>query len=959
MGGSGDGRGCFSTGNHPKSGRFPVNNLSKAPAIQTAGRSRAMTTQKKANEPIAQIKPVDNLPFGGTMNPGLWNKNSRFKRLGEAEADGGRRVGKGGYGIVFIGFDELRQERVAIKRQEADTAAAAREAATYTMLEAFPHQNLLRMHAMWTAVMLNTTYLYMAMELCTTSLWRCVCWGNPEQRPEWLTTEKTTNILLGVLRGGGFLHERGVVHGDLSMSNILITPDKLEVKIADFGAVTAHGWLAQDKLCVAYIRPPERIMGSLLITAAVDAWAVSINALALYTSQVPTATYTVDNQDDDHRTRHVLEAALQLLPTITEATWAGHSGLPLWEKHAPQVNRCASTNGLQAFVTKCYVYKADDEGPQKAVSFIAHGLKWDPISRPTMHEMEKNLLCLSGNGCQPTDETKNHGVKQGTVHQEEHQAQGKSGQHVQGENSQQVEKTATSASTKPAQRGQMLQEEPKANGNSSKRTDAIAEQTCGCSGNCGMQPCEKRSNRRRSDKNIKICTRKVHAGESLCRGCQCERMGCTNPKSKITKRWCQKHGKELMNQQFATHTSHGNFPSAANSLEFKVLLRTNYLHTYLNPDDNVAWQEVCQEFCTPQVGNLMVPEGVVACVLAHSIKWPCAQRKYLTFLRNRAQAAGLTAASLAGAYREVLQWADGKTMQAMHKVLSVAGRAHAQTGLAITATQLGFVSNNPDTCKEATVLHLGPNGKEYYLKPEGMTTSTEAIIEKYINAAQVANLRWPDAHTTLPQFASDVFDLMVKCHSEKVEGAGLIGGGVAAQRAHKGMPKRGVSDPGEPDHSGCQPKPGYTLQHVTRHFLIAADTLGIFNFDGLHYRDIASYLPDMTGQAECVRDWSLLFMKEECGLDPFFISCNLCFAHTLTKEEKHAVLTTPYCELYKPIGDAIVNQSDDESEPPNFFAFCRAVASRSTPAGHTSNTTKGDNRPDPPSSKRKRKDSDT
>ena len=69
---------------------------------------------------------VDNRSFSNSMAPAWWHTDDRFKRLGES--DGGRQA-RGGFGVVFIGFDALRQERVVIKRQAPDTSAAARETA--------------------------------------------------------------------------------------------------------------------------------------------------------------------------------------------------------------------------------------------------------------------------------------------------------------------------------------------------------------------------------------------------------------------------------------------------------------------------------------------------------------------------------------------------------------------------------------------------------------------------------------------------------------------------------------------------------------------------------------------------------------------------------------------------------------------------------------------------------------
>ena len=118
-------------------------------------------------------------------------------------------------------------------------------------------------------------------------MWKYIGVGNPCKRPKWLTVEKAKKNMLGVLRGAGHLHSLGVVHGDLSMSNVLVKKG-YDVRVADFGAVTGHTLLTDDKLCVSYIRPPEAILGSDTKGTGVDAWAMAVTALALSTGMVPT-----------------------------------------------------------------------------------------------------------------------------------------------------------------------------------------------------------------------------------------------------------------------------------------------------------------------------------------------------------------------------------------------------------------------------------------------------------------------------------------------------------------------------------------------------------------------------------------------------------------------------------------------------------------------------------------------
>ena len=165
------------------------------------------------------------------------------------------------------------------------------------------------------------------------------------------------------------------------------------------------------------------------------------------------------------------------------------------------------------------------------------------------------------------------------------------------------------------------------------------------------------------------------------------------------------HAEESQQHDFVAPKGPRDFPEGA-SLEWKVILRTNYLETHLDPEDNVAFQEVCGEFNTPEVGNRMDPYGVVVLVLAHALKWPPAVRHFQSTLRELIRTKGRRPKTLVDAFYNTVLWADKKTLQEMHRILSVAGRAHAVTGLAMTACQLGITSSeNPSgkTCKDDTL----------------------------------------------------------------------------------------------------------------------------------------------------------------------------------------------------------------------------------------------------------------
>ena len=180
----------------------------------------------------------------------------------------------------------------------------------------------------------------------------------------------------------------------------------------------------------------------------------------------------------------------------------------------------------------------------------------------------------------------------------------------------------------------------------------------------------------------------------------------------MTRRWCKSHARDFKEHDFATPKGPRAFPEES-TLAWKVLLRTNYLLELLDPDDNVAFQEICSEFNTPRVGEPMDPHGAVICLLANTIKCPPAIRFFQRSLREDVATGGPNAKSIVNAFYETVRWADGKPFTEMHAILSVAGRAHAVSGLDVSAGQLGILSGyKPEGC-QPTAIKLGPAGKTY------------------------------------------------------------------------------------------------------------------------------------------------------------------------------------------------------------------------------------------------------
>ena len=881
---------------------------------------------------MAGGRGVDNPTLMPAIEAAFWNQNRRFKRIGEG---GGGAVGHGGFGEVFQGFDELKQELVFIKRQKRETPQAASEMASYNMLEAFRHPNIIRMCGMWTGSFEARTYLYIAMEACCTTLWKYIRVGNPRPHWEFKRCGGQHKVLLDIVRAVGHLHAHGVTHGDVSLSNILLTAEGV-VRLADFGTVTSHTLLTQDKLCVAYIRPPEALLGSNQKGPPVDAWAVAICALALYTGSVPTSSHDLEgncNSKDDW----VFTAVARLLPPITNESFPDHQTLPRWYRLQDQLRYLKVHGTLAQYVAERHIPPPEECSSPLTVKLVEMGLDWNPQCRRSMQEMD-TVLCKRFDiqvpqGCQP---------------EQCHRGQGG-----------QPEEDSPGARTAPVTGKQSAGTRSEGANNQLETVNLEPKFMCACSGNCGLQPCTFRLNRKRHHDVAHICENRVRDKYGFCRSCQCEQESCAKQRQKQTKRWCASCARELSKSDFATAQGGRQFDED-DSVVWKVVLRLNHLYPHLDPDDNVAFQEACREFNEPKAGSLMDPLGIVILVIAHALKWPPVVRHFRSTLRDFIGRPSFVRASasihLVDAIYDAVQWADGKRLTAMHAALSVAGRCHALTGVAVAAGQLGIVSSIEPVGGEHAAISLGPAGKAYYLKPRAELAVCERVVQEYIQHATRAQLCWPDRGTSYEEFASKVSLLMVACHSVRIEGVGLTGGPAAVRdmKSRSSTPRVGC----QPQHSrgGKTVSPPYVVPHITRHFMIAADQLGVFDYGAVSYSDIEEHVPDVTNQAGKVANLTLARIKEKYGLDPFFISCHLCFASQFTEEDLRAVLDLPYASLYEPIGkwiySAFASGPPQDLYPPTLHSLLTALKPKSQSATIVKGEPGLEERAKPPKSKK-------
>jgi serine/threonine protein kinase len=199
------------------------------------------------------------------------------------------RVGAGGTAAVYRAQDLLRGGEVAVKilhetlagdeaiaalfRGEAHTAKRLRHA---NIVRAFDHAISGGMH-------------YIVMEYVPGPSLRALIANEAPLEPT-----RAIEITLQILEAAQFIHDQGVIHGDLKPGNVLLNPGGL-VKITDFGIaccaggnITATGSLFGT---VHYLAP-ERLRGA-EATKASDLYSIGIILYELLTGRLPIAGESV------------------------------------------------------------------------------------------------------------------------------------------------------------------------------------------------------------------------------------------------------------------------------------------------------------------------------------------------------------------------------------------------------------------------------------------------------------------------------------------------------------------------------------------------------------------------------------------------------------------------------------------------------------------------------------------
>ncbi|EGO19924.1 hypothetical protein SERLADRAFT_442739 [Serpula lacrymans var. lacrymans S7.9] len=183
----------------------------------------------------------------------------------------GKVIGEGAYGKVRLGTHRLTSTRVAIKQiPKAMSASLTREIHHHRQLH---HPHVTQMYE----VIATESSIWIVTELC--------CGGElfDYLAEKGRLTEDETKIIFGQLcLAVAYLHDKGIVHRDLKLENVLLD-ERCRVKLGDFGFTREYDrGVYMETFCgtTGYASPE-------MLQAEVDIWSMGVILYCLLTGTLP------------------------------------------------------------------------------------------------------------------------------------------------------------------------------------------------------------------------------------------------------------------------------------------------------------------------------------------------------------------------------------------------------------------------------------------------------------------------------------------------------------------------------------------------------------------------------------------------------------------------------------------------------------------------------------------------
>jgi len=191
-------------------------------------------------------------------------------------------LGQGYFAVVKVGKDRKTGERVAVKLVNKSLVEKEETLANEIgILGSIDHPNVVNMKAIFD----TEDTLFIVMELMEGGeLYEEIV------KRKTFTEKDASEITRQLCEALSYLHDRGIVHRDLKLENLLLKKkNKLEIKLADFGLSKLYSGQALQTACgTPFYVAPDVLLGT-GYGPAVDMWSVGVLIYVLLSGRLPFA----------------------------------------------------------------------------------------------------------------------------------------------------------------------------------------------------------------------------------------------------------------------------------------------------------------------------------------------------------------------------------------------------------------------------------------------------------------------------------------------------------------------------------------------------------------------------------------------------------------------------------------------------------------------------------------------
>lgn len=184
-------------------------------------------------------------------------------------------IGEGAYGMVVSAFDNVTQQKVAIKKISPfeHQTYCQRTLREIKILTRFKHENIIDIRDIIRASSIQRMRdVYIVQCLMETDLYKLL-------KTQKLSNDHICYFLYQILRGLKYIHSANVLHRDLKPSNLLLNTT-CDLKICDFGLARVadpdhdHTGFLTEYVATRWYRAPEIMLNSKGYTKSIDIWSV-------------------------------------------------------------------------------------------------------------------------------------------------------------------------------------------------------------------------------------------------------------------------------------------------------------------------------------------------------------------------------------------------------------------------------------------------------------------------------------------------------------------------------------------------------------------------------------------------------------------------------------------------------------------------------------------------------------